>query len=252
MKKSLKVLSLVLILALSMCMFVGCGSDSEKLIIGTEPGYPPFETTDEQGNIIGFDVDLMQAIADDQGFEFEFQAFEFDGLIGALKAGNCDVIAAGMNYTPERAKEVDFTDAYMETAKTLLVPAGNTTIKSLADLTPDMKVAAQLGTGEADTIQALANEGKIKEAVLLNQVAQCAAQLNNGDVQAILIDKPVAQAYISANPGEMDMIDSGEEAEYVCMAVAKENTELLDKINTGLKNLKDNGTYDDLVAKWFS
>ncbi len=255
MKKSIKLLSLVLIVALSMCMFVGCGNDSggdvEKLIIGTEPGYPPFETTDDEGNIIGFDIDLMQAIADDQGFEFEFQAFEFAGLIGALQAGNCDVIAAGMNYTDKRAEQVDFTDNYMETAKVLMVKAGDTTIQSLEDLTPDMKVAAQMGTGEASDLQALAEEGKIKEAVLLNQVAECATQLKNGDVQAILIDKPVAESYIKANPGVVDMVDSGEEAEYVCMAVAKGNTELLEKINTGLKNVKDNGTYDELVAKWF-
>lgn len=251
MKKQLTVLSLILLLVLSMCSMVGCGG-GDVLIAGTEPTYPPFESADEDGNLIGFDIDLLNAIAEDQGLEVEFKTFEFDGLIPALQSDSCDIIAAAMNITPEREEEVDFSDVYFASAKTILVAKDNTTITSPDDLTADMKVAAQIGTSEADYVQGLADDGKIKEAVVLNQTTQCILQLQNGDVEAVIMDAPVANVYLAKNGDTVKAVDAAIDPADMAFAVKEGNTELLDKLNAGLKNVVENGTYDDLVAKWFA
>lgn len=251
MKKVLSILSVVLILVVAMCSMVGCGG-SDAYVVATEPTYAPFESADEDGNIVGFDVDLMQAIAEDQGFEIEFQAFEFDALIPALEADSADIVAAAMNVTPERAEQVDFSDTYFASAKTILVQKDNTEIASPDDFTADMKVAAQIGTSEADYVQGLADEGKIKEAVILNQTTQCILQLENGDVSAVVLDAPVANVYLSKNADTIKALDTKIDPADMAIAVKKGNSELVEKINAGLKNVKESGKYDELVAKWFA
>lgn len=251
MKKVLSILSVVLILVVAMCSMVGCGG-SDAYVVATEPTYPPFESADDDGNIVGFDVDLMQAIAEDQGFEVEFQAFEFDALIPALEADSADIVAAAMNVTPDRAEKVDFSDTYFASAKTILVQKDNTEIASPDDFTADMKVAAQIGTSEADYVQGLADEGKIKEAVILNQTTQCILQLENGDVNAVVLDAPVANVYLTKNADTIKALDAKIDPADMAIAVKKGNSELVEKINAGLKNVVESGKYDELVAKWFA
>ena len=97
----------------------------------TEPTYAPFESTDDDGNLVGFDMDLLNAIAEDQGFKVEYQIFEFDALIPAVQAGNADIIAAAMNVTDERAEQVDFSEKYFDSGKVIVVTADNTTISGV-------------------------------------------------------------------------------------------------------------------------
>lgn len=231
------------------------GSDSgDKVVykVGTEPTFPPFDTTDDQGNIIGFDMDLMEAIAEDQGFEVEFENLQFDSLVPALQSGQIDIIAAGMNGDDEeRREQVDFSDPYYDSGLVVAVKADNTTINGVDDLTPDMKVAAQIGTTGADRATELQSEGKIAEAVILNGLDTAMMQLINGDVQAVINDKPVTQAYIDKQPDQIKIVGEVMNAEAYAIAVQKGNTELLDKINAGLQNLHDNGKFDEIFAEWF-
>lgn len=118
-----------------------------------------FESTDDDGNLVGFDMDLLNAIAEDQGFKVEYQIFEFDALIPAVQAGNADIIAAAMNVTDERAEQVDFSEKYFDSGKVIVVTADNTTISGVDDLTADMSVAAQIGTTEGEYVQELAADG---------------------------------------------------------------------------------------------
>lgn len=118
------------------------------------------------------------------------------------------------------------------------------------DLTADMKVASQIGTTGADQTKALFNDGKIKEAVILNGFDTCMLQLKNGDVNAVIIDQPVAKAYMAKQDG-VKIVGDVLNAESYGFAVQKGNKELLDKINAGLQNVIDNGTYDELIEKWF-
>ena len=260
-KKSIIAVLLIVALAFSLAACGGGDSeentsgDSEKVTykVGTEPTFPPFDTTDEEQNIVGLDMDLIKAIGEDQGFEVTFENLTFDGLVPALKAGNIDIIAAGMNKDdPERQKQVDFSDAYYESKLMVAVTEDNNTIKSVDDLTPDMKVAAQTGTTGATKTQELADEGKIAEAVILDGLDTAMMQLLNGDVQAVINDKPVTEAYMKKQPDKIKMVGEPLNAENYGFAVQKGNTELLDKINAGLANIKEDGTFDKLVDEWFN
>ena len=211
------------------------------------------EATDEDQNIVGLDMDLIKAIGEDQGFDVEFENLSFDGLIPALKAGNIDIVAAGMNKDDEdRQKEVDFSDCYYESKLFVAVTEDSTTIKSVEDLTPDMKVAAQTGTTGASKVQELKDAGKIKEAVILDGLDTCMMKLINGDVSAVINDKPVTEAYIKKQPDKIKMVGEALNAENYGFAVQKGNAELVEKINNGLKHIKENGTYDKLVDEWFN
>lgn len=249
-KKVIKLLALASICTMLFAL-TSCGSD--KLVVVTEATFPPFDTTDDDGNIAGFDMDLMQAIAEDQGFEIEFKDIGFDSLIPALQSDEGDIIAAGMNsQDPERREKVDFAEPYFDSQLVLVVAENNTTINSVDDLTSSMKVAGQIGTTGADECNALADSGKIGSAVILDKVSDAMLQLKNGDIDAIILDKPVTESYIKKQPGVAKIV--GEpigELERYAFAVKKGNSELLDKINAGLKNMKENGTYDELVEKWF-
>lgn len=258
MKKSAKALVIAMILVLTCGVLAGCGSKEEgddatvkTYIAATEPTYAPFDTTDEEGNIVGFDMDLLNAIGEDQGFKVEYQSFEFDAIVPAIQAGNADIIAAAMNVTEKRAEQVDFSDKYFDSGKVILVKKDNDTIKDVNDFTADMKVAAQIGTTEGEYVQKLADEGKIGEAVVLNKTTDCILQLQNGDVNAIIMDAPVAKFYSNKYGDEIKRLDATIDPAPMAFAVQKGNDELLEKINAGLKNLKENGTYDELVKKWF-
>lgn len=260
-KKSIIAVLLIVALAFSLAACGGGDSeentsgDSEKVTykVGTEPTFPPFDTTDEEQNIVGLDMDLIKAIGEDQGFEVTFENLTFDGLVPALKAGNIDIIAAGMNKDdPERQKQVDFSDAYYESKLMVAVTEDNNTIKSVDDLTPDMKVAAQTGTTGATKTQELADERKIAEAVILDGLDTAMMQLLNGDVQAVINDKPVTEAYMKKQPDKIKMVGEPLNAENYGFAVQKGNTELLEKINAGLANIKEDGTFDKLVDEWFN
>ena len=245
-------LSVGMILSLTAC---GGGRDKEPVSykVGTEPTFPPFDTTDEDQNIVGLDMDLIKAIGKDQGFKVTFENLSFDGLIPALKAGNIDIVAAGMNKDDkERQKQVDFSDAYYESQLYVVVAEDNNDIKSIDDLTPDMKVAAQTGTTGAEKVKTLKKEGKIKEAVIVDGLDTAMMQLINGDVSAVINDKPVNEAYMKKKPDKVKMVGKALNAENYGFAVAKGNDELLEKINKGLANIKEDGTYDKLVDEWFN
>lgn len=256
MKKSIIAVLLIMVLAFSLTACGGGSSEKEDVVVykvGTEPTFPPFDTTDENQNIVGLDMDIMKAIGEDQGFKVEFVNLSFDGLIPALKAGNIDIIAAGMNKEdPERQKQVDFSESYYDSQLFVAVTADNKTIKSIDDLTADMKVAAQTGTTGADKVKELQADGKIKEAVILDGLDTAMMQLINGDVEAVINDKPVTETYMKKQPDKIKMVGEALSAESFGFAVQKGNEELLEKINTGLEHIKEDGTFDKLVDEWFN
>lgn len=257
MKKSLAAILMIAVLVFSLAACGGSSDDTakDKVVykVGTEPTFPPFDTTDDDQNIVGLDMDLIKAIGEDQGFDVQFENLSFDGLIPALKAGNIDIVAAGMNKDDkERQKQVDFSDAYYESQLYVVVPQDNKDIKSIDDLTADMKVAAQTGTTGAEKVKELKEEGKIKEAVILDGLDTAMMQLINGDVSAVINDKPVNEAYMKKQPDKVKMVGKALNAENYGFAVAKGNDELLEKINAGLANIKEDGTFDKLVDEWFN
>lgn len=218
----------------------------------TNATFPPFDTIDENtGEIIGFDMDLIAAIGEDQGFQVEFVDMAFESLIPAIETGNGDIIAAGMwSGDPERIAKVDFSETYWTDGAALLVKTENTAITGLDSLTADMKAATQIATNYADDLQAMVEEGTLGEAVILDGFDTCVLQLINGDVDAVMAGASIVQAYMDKNPEALKVVGDKASYEDFGFAVQKGNAELLEKINAGLANVKENGTYDELLKKW--
>lgn len=256
-----KLLAILLVITMAFT-FAACGGGNEEPAgetdetpvykVAMEPTFPPFDTINEETQELdGFDVDLMNAIAENQGFELEWVNMGFDGLIAALEAGNIDIIASGMNASPERREKVDFSTTYYDSGLVVAVKAGNTAIKSIDDLTTDMKAGGQIGTTGADLANELFTTGKIKEAKIYNGLDVAVMDLQNGAIDALINDLPVTKAYMDAKPGTIEIVGDVLNAESYGFAVQKGNTELLDKINTGMQNLIDDGTFDKIYTKWF-
>ena len=220
----------------------------------TNATFPPFDTIDEAtGDIIGFDMDLIAAIGEDQGFKCEFVDMAFEALIPAIETGNGDIIAAGMWCgDPERQEHVDFSDVYYTDGSALLVRNDNDAIETFDDLTPEMKVASQIATNYADDLEAMVADGKLGEAVILDGFDTCVLQVANGDVDAMMAGATIVAAYQKRNPDKLKVVANVETYEDLGFAVSKQNGELLEKINAGLKNVQENGVYDELLEKWFN
>ena len=225
----------------------GAESGSDVVVVGTNPTFAPFEYQDDEGNMEGFDLDLMNAIGEDQGFDVEFQSMEFDALIGALTTGQIDAVAAGMSINADR-NNVLFSDPYMDASLGIMVAADNTDINSADDLT-GKTVAAQIGTTGADKVNELEEAGTAT-AKLLDNYNTCVQDLLTGGCDAIIIDMPVAQAYMEQHEGEVKLTGEPYAADYYGIAVDEDNQELLDKINAGLANVVADGTLDELCEKY--
>ena len=189
----------------------------------TNATFPPFDTIDENtGELIGFDMDLITAIGEDQGFQVEFVDMAFESLIPAIETGNGDIIAAGMwSGDPERIAKVDFSDTYWVGGAALLVKTDNTEITTMDSLTTDMTVATQIATNYADDLQAMVEEGTLGEVVILDGFDTCVLQLINGDVDAVMAGFDIVSAYMSANPDQLKVISDEENYEEMGFAVQK-------------------------------
>ncbi len=258
MKNFKKLILLVIVMSLTVFM-ASCGdkSGAEKLNapiykVAMEPTFPPFDTIDKEdpNKLAGLDVDLMEAIAKDQGFELEWVNMGFAGLIPALEAGNIDIIASGMNASDERKEKINFSTTYYDSGLVVAVKDGNDQIKGLDDLTKEMKAGGQIGTTGGDLCQQLQSEGKIKEAKIYDGLDVAVADLVSGNIDVLINDLPVTKAYMEAMPNKIMIVGETLNAESFGFGVSKNNEELLAKINQGLENLKNSGELDKIYDKW--
>jgi polar amino acid transport system substrate-binding protein len=215
--------------------------------VGTEAQFPPFEIVDSKGNVIGFDVDLMNAIAEDQGFKVEYLDQDFAGLIPALQTGNVDIIASGMTITDEREEQVDFSEPYINAGLALAVLTGNEEIKSVDDL-QGKTVAVQTGSTGFMKAEELQKAGIIAEIKDFPHVNEAIEELKIGGADAMINDLPVTEAFIAAQPDVIKIVGESLNSEDYGFAVRTGNTELLEMINAGLENVKASGKYDELLA----
>ena len=266
--KNKKWIAMLCTAALAVTMLAGCGGGSNSgttsgsaaaegsasgenanvVVVGTNPTFAPFEYQDDEGNMTGFDLDLMNAIGEDQGFDVEFQSLEFDALTGALTTGQIDAIAAGMSITPERLESVAFSDPYMDASLSIMV-AADSDIAGPDDLAGKV-VSAQIGTTGADEVTALQEDGTIAEGKILDNYNTCLQELLNGGCDAVIVDLPVGEDYVEQRPDDIKLTGEPFESVFYGIAVDPDNTELLDKINAGLANVIADDTFDELCEKY--
>jgi len=249
-KKIATLLFVVLVLTVGL---IGCGkqtntSTAKVLKVGAETTFPPFEFQDETSkDYVGFDIDLAKAIGKQIGYEVQIQNIGFDGLIPALDAGNIDMIASAMTITDERAKKVNFSKPYYKSGLSIVVNSSNNSINSFKDL-EGKRIAVQIGTTSAEEARKIKN-AQVRE---FNSNSEAYMELKNNGVDAVVNDLPV-NAYYLTKTGAKDAKLVGEVAnsEDYGIATAKKNTELNEKINKALDELKKNGEYEKIYVKWF-
>ncbi|MFC4558587.1 transporter substrate-binding domain-containing protein [Virgibacillus kekensis] len=245
----------ILVLALSACGSSdsegtgdsASGGDSEDKVykVGVDTTYPPFEFQ-EDGEYKGIDIDLINAIAEDQGFKIQLEPMDFSGIIPAMQAGELDIAIAGMSITDKRKKVVDFSEPYFEAGLSLVTAEGNSEIKSLEDLN-GKTVAVKKGTTGAN----FATENKDKygfEIVQVNDSTSMFQEVSNGSADALIEDYPVISYAIAQDDLGLQVVGDRLNGDNYGIAVLKgENDELLKKINEGLANLKESGKYDEIL-----
>ncbi len=222
------------------------------LKIATEAGFMPFEYVDEKtGELLGFDMDLIRAIGAVLGLEVKIDNIIWDGLIPALLNNNYDAVIAGVTITEERAKSVDFSTPYFESVLTIVTKDNAEDVTSLADL--EGKIAAvQINTTGDFEASDLVDAGGLKSVSRFDSVPEAMQSVIIGAAHVVVVDLPVAEAYLEANP-QAPLVHVGPvaENEFYGIAVNKKNKALLAQINDALAQLHANGTYDEIYQKWF-
>lgn len=259
MKK--KILAVVLAAAMTMSLAAcggsgssssksdAAGEDTEKTYkIATDTTFAPFEFENDNGEMVGIDLDILAAIAEDQGFEYDLQVVGFSAAVTALESGQADAVIAGMSITDERKVKYDFSEAYYQSGVGMAVKA-DSDIKTYEDL-KGKTVAAKLGTAGCDFAESNAD----KYGYTVTQFEDSSTMYQDviaGNSAACFEDYPVMAYEITRGLGLTLPMDNMEDPSPYGFAVMKgENAELLKMFNDGLKNIQDSGKYDEILNEY--
>ncbi len=276
MKKIISIALVVVMLLTAVVALSACSKDNDVLVMATNAAFPPYEYI-EGGEFVGIDVEIAQAIAEKLGMELKIEDVEFGSIIGGVVENKYDMGMAGMTVTDERKQSVNFSETYATGIQVIIVKKGSA-ITSLDDIfvfddegnptalkNTDIKVGVQQDTtGDIYSSSAIAGWGfnDVEEdgTVTTDRVvryktgAEAVEALKTDKVDMVIIDNEPAKSFVAANEGKINILEGDNEyaIEDYAICVNKENTELLDKINAALKELKEDGTIDKIVAKYIN
>ena len=219
-------------------------------MVGTDAAYAPFESQNEKGEIVGFDIDVVKAIAAKAGIQVKFVNTPWEGIFNTLQQGDRDMIVSAVTITDERKQTMDFSDPYFDAAQLIAVKETSKVTK-FADL-KKLKVGVQTGTTGDEAVSKLM--GKTSTSIKRFESTPLALkELESGGVDAVVADNGVIAHYVANNPGGKFKTVSDKEfvPEQYGIAVKKGNAELLGKLNQGLAAIKADGTYKQIYAKYF-
>ncbi len=238
---------IAMLVALMMLASVAMAA-AETVTVAFNPEYPPFEYVEKNGEYMGYDVDLIKAIAEKAGFEVQFEAMAFDAVISEVMTKKDTIGVSGISITDERKLNVDFSEGYINAGLIVVVKDGSGL--ETADDLKGKKIGAQLGTTSdfsAEEITGRENTETYK--TFLDAIKD----LQGNKLDAVIVDKPVGMALLAGLGDETLVIkDMGLQADWYGIEVNKENPELLEKINNALKELETEGFFEELAVKYFS
>ena len=274
-----KIIAMLLAAAMLCVSFVGCGSDDSKndvssaaavqgsvdvsnvklikegtLSVGMEIGYPPFEDKAENGEPIGYDVDLVYALADKMGLEVNIVDTAFDVIFAGIGT-NYDCVVSAVTITDERRENCLFSEPYIDSYQAVVVKKGSDIkIESLKDLS-GKSVALQDATTSKALLEDMIKTGTVTDCKMgpSEKVLTAFTALDNGEYDVVLCDSPVADTYITNYPDkyELAFLDK-ENVEQFGVAMAKDDTALQTAVNEAMKQLKEEGFFEENTAKWFA
>lgn len=219
--------------------------------VGTHPTFAPFEFSDTDGTIIGFDLDVINAIAKVNGDEITIESMPFDGLIPSILTGNLDIIISGMTITEARKKRVEFSEGYYDSNLSIIIKKDKADTYTSAEALKNQPICVQIGT----TGHAFANGISQDNVKALNNEPDAILELSNGGCEAVINDRPVNLYYLkkAGLDSLSEFVDPQfkENVDKFGIAVRKGNDDLIKKINNGLAQLKESGELDKIHLKWF-
>lgn len=213
------------------------------LTMSTNAAFPPYESTDDSGNVVGIDADIAAAIAEKLGLKLQIDDMDFDGALAAPQSGKSDIVMAGVTVNEDRLLTLDFTESYATGVQVVIVPEGS-------DVTLDNLGEQQIGTQRGTTGYIYCTDDYGEDHVVAYDDAIAAVKaLNNGQIDCVVIDSAPAQELVKANPG-LTILDTEYVTEDYAIGVAKGNTTLLDAVNGALKELVEDGTVQSIIDKY--
>ena len=219
-------------------------------VVGTDAAYAPFESQNEKGEIVGFDVDVVNAVAKEAGIEVKFVNTPWEGIFNSLAQGDRDMVVSAVTITEERKQTMDFSAPYFD-AQQLIAVKANSKVKGFNDL-KKLKVGVQTGTTGDEAVTKL--QGKNSTNIKRFESTPLALQeLQAGGVDAVVADNGVVVHYVANNSASAfkTVSDTSFAPEQYGIAVKKGNTELLANLNKGLEAIRANGTYDKIYSSYF-
>ncbi|MFO8064200.1 MAG: basic amino acid ABC transporter substrate-binding protein [Spirochaetota bacterium] len=220
----------------------------EQITVGTDATWPPMEFVNEDKELVGFDIDLMKRIAEEAGFEVEFQNTAWDGIFAGLGTGEYDAVISSVTITEERQETMDFSEPYVNAGQVLVVEQSTSGVTTLDDLEGEA-VGAQIGTTGAIAVQ----EHGGPELRTYDEIGLAVEDLANGRITGVVADTPIAANYALQNEEYSDSLEIVGEPfteEVYGIAVQEGNDEVLAMINEGLAAAKESGYIEELEDKW--
>jgi len=221
-----------------------------KMVVGLDDSFPPMGFRDENGEIVGFDIDLAKEAAKRMGVEVEFKAVDWDGVILSLKNGMIDAIWNGLTITPEREESIDFSQPYLENSQSIVVQA-DSDIETKADLAGKV-VGIQLGSS---AVSAVESEPKVldtfKELRKFSNNTEALMDLQTGRVQAVVLDVIVGRYYISQRPGQFKVLEEDFGGEKYGVGIRDGADSFRKALNAALDEMIADGTAAEISEKWF-
>jgi polar amino acid transport system substrate-binding protein len=247
-RKALLIVSIMVILSLMLGACAPGAGAKTKVRVATEAAYPPFESVDEASKeLVGYDIDLMKAVAEKAGFEVEFQNTPFDSVLAGIATCQFDAAVSAITITAERAEKMSFSDPYINAGQVTTVRVDNSDIKGPADL-KGKTIGVQLST--TGQIEAEKIEGATVKPY--DSVDLAFLDLANGQVDAVVADYPTTLNFVNKSSDKIKVTGEVFTDESYGIAICKKNTDLLAKVNKALAALKDDGTLKKLEEKWLS
>ncbi len=265
MKKLLKLFLVGLVVTSLAVAAAGCGGEKKqepagkkdqpaappakkKVVLASDTAYAPFESQDPKtGKYVGFDIDLVNAVAEVANLEIEIRSMNFDGIIPALETASVDGAISAMTITDKRKEKVNFSVPYYLSGQSIAVRADNDKIKGWDDL-KGRKLGVQISTTGADEARKIPN-AKVTDYNTINEAFMA---LKSGAVEAVVNDYPVNAYFAKQNKDkDVKLVGDLKTSEHYGIAFPKKNTELLETFNKALKTLKENGKYAEIYKKWF-
>ncbi len=241
-KTFLTILSLIIL-----ALLASCAQQSDALVVATDAAFPPFEYIDEETkDIIGFDIDLMNAIAEKADLDIVYKNVAWDPLLAGMADCQYDMAISAMTITPERAEQFSFSDPYINAGQIVVVAIDNDTVGGPDDLV-GASIGAQIGTTGA--MEAEAIEDTTLKTYDTYELAFL--DLANGQIDAVIADYPTAVAFVNQNAESLKVVGDVFTDENYGIAFCLGNTELIDQVNAALAELQAEGFIDELVVEWY-